>query len=140
MGAMTDVRSLHPEDDVLCDIGGVVGYALEIAGYKKRVESLANYFRAIVHGFDELDEGIVAHAVDDVIHLEDSLSEFDLAFDEGFQRTPDHGTDGSAHARNINRQIGHRKIHHIHDALGDVDSLIADALQIGIDLCDGENE
>ena len=29
---------------------------------------------------------------------------------------------------------------HVHDALGDVDRLVADALQVGIDLGDGENE
>ena len=37
-------------------------------------------------------------------------------------------------------KIGGRKLDHVHHALGDVDCLIADALQIGIDLGDGKNE
>jgi hypothetical protein len=29
---VTHIGALHPEDDVLCDVGGVVGDAFQIAG------------------------------------------------------------------------------------------------------------
>jgi hypothetical protein len=80
---VADVGALHPEDDIFGDVGGVVGNTLEIAGYEQRIEGLPHYFGTLVHGLHELDEGIVLHPIDDVIHFEDGLSEFRLAFDEG---------------------------------------------------------
>ena len=46
---VADVGALHPEDYVFGDVGGVVGYALEVAGYEQRVERLAYHFRTLVH-------------------------------------------------------------------------------------------
>src|ERR1700758_3435583 len=118
MDVVAHVGALYPEDDVFGNVGGVVGDALQIAGYQQRIERLAHNFWPIVHSLDQLDEGIVAHAIDDVIHFENSLREFDLAFDERFQGTAHHGTDRSAHARDIHGQIGGGQFDHVHDTLG----------------------
>ena len=82
MHVVADVGALHPEDDVFGDVGGVVGDSLQVAGHEQRIERLAHDFRAIVHGLDELNEGIVAHAVDHVVHFEDGLRQFGFAFNE----------------------------------------------------------
>ncbi len=84
-----------------------------------------------------MDEGVVAHAVDDVIHFEHRLGQFGLALDECFQCAAHHRTDGRTHARDINRQVGGGKFDHVHDAFGNVHGLIADTLEIGIDFGDG---
>ncbi len=97
-------------------------------------------FRPVIHRLHQLDEGIVAHAVDDIVHFEDCLRKFDLPFDERLQRAPHHGADRGPHAGDVHRQIGGGKFDHVHDALGDVDRLVSYALEVGIDLGDGENE
>src|SRR5258708_12693757 len=124
------VGALHPEDNVLGDVGGVVGNALQIARYEERVEGLPHDFGTLVHRLDELDEGIILHAIDDVIHFEDGLGQFGFAFDERFQGSTHHGADGGAHAADIHGKIGGGKIDHVHHALGDVYPLVPHTLQI----------
>src|ERR1700691_1060662 len=113
---VADVGALHPEDYVFGDVGGVVGDALQVAGHEQSVECLPHDFGTLIHGLDQLDEGIVFHAVDHVIHFEDSLREFDLALDEGFESAANHGADGCAHAGDIDGQVNGGKVHHVHDA------------------------
>src|SRR5271156_3312426 len=137
---VANVGALHPENYIFRDIGGVVGYALEVAGHEQRVEGLAYHLGTLVHGLHQLDEGIVAHAVDHVVHLEHGLGEFDLAFDKRLQSAAHHGTDGRSHAGDVDGQFDRRQIHHVHHPLGDVDGLVADALEVRIDLGDGEDE
>jgi hypothetical protein len=140
MDVVADVGALHPEDDIFGDVGSVVSDALQIAGDEQGVKRLAHDVWALVHRLDQLYKSIIAHAIDDIVHLEDGLCEFNFSLNEGLQGAPNHRTDRSSHACNVNRQIGRRKIDHIHDALGDVDGLIADALQIGIDLGDRQDK
>ena len=139
-GVVADVGALHPEDDVFGNIGGVVGDTLEIARHQQRVERLPHHIRALVHGLHQLDEGIVFHAIDDVIHFEDSLRQFGLAFDEGFESAPHHGAHRRTHARDVHGQIRGGHFDHVHHALGNVHGLIADALQIGVDLGHRQDE
>jgi hypothetical protein len=137
---VADVGSEDPEDDIFGDVGSVIGDAFEIASNEKGVESLLRGLGFFVHLADKNNEGLVTHAVDDVIHLEDRLREFGLAVNKGFEGAADHGADGCRHAMDVDRHIDGGKLDEIHDALGDVDGLIADALEIGVDLGDGENE
>src|SRR5579871_611992 len=134
------VGALYPENDIFCNIGGVVCDTLEIPCDQQSIERLADNLGTLIHRFDQLNERIVAHAVDDVIHLKHSLGKLDFALDKRLQRTPDHRAHSSSHACDIDGQIGDGKIDHIHDALGDVDCLIADTLEIGINLRYGKNE
>src|SRR4029077_10289633 len=137
---VANVGALHPEDYVFGDVGGVVGDALQVAGDEQGVESLPHDVGTLVHRLHQLNESIVLHAIDDVIHFEDRLGQFGFAFDECFQGSANHGADGSAHARDIDRQMCGGKVDHIHDALGDVYGLIADALEIRINFGDREDE
>src|SRR5215471_16899281 len=82
MHVVAHIRTLHPEDDILGDVGGVVGNAFQVASDEQGVQCLTNDFGAIIHGLDELNEGVVPHAIDDVVHFKDGLGEFNLAFDE----------------------------------------------------------
>src|SRR5437660_9724618 len=69
MHVVADVSALHPEDDIFGDVCGVVGDALQIAGDEQRIERLANDVRTLIHRLDQLDESIITHAVDDVVHF-----------------------------------------------------------------------
>src|SRR5215469_9955551 len=140
MDVMANVGALHPENDVLRYVGGVVGNAFEVAGYEQGVQGLADDVGPLVHGLDQLDESVVAHAIDDVIHFEHSLRELDLALNERFQSAPHHGAHRGSHPADVDGQISRRQFYHVHHALGDVDRLIAHAFQIRIDLCNRQNE
>src|SRR5512141_3458105 len=78
MNVVAHVKALDPEYYVFGDIGGVVGHAFQVARDQQRVERLAHNFRAIIHRLHQLDEGIIAHTIDNVVHLEDSLRKFNL--------------------------------------------------------------
>src|SRR5579863_2427570 len=140
MHVVPDVGALHPEDYVFGDVGGVVGDAFQIAGHQQRVQSLTDDFGVVVHGLDQLDESVVAHAVDHAVHFEHGLRQFDFTFNKRFQRAANHGADRGAHAGDVNRQLRRRKLDHIHHALGDVYRLVAHAFEIGINLGHGKNE
>jgi hypothetical protein len=137
---VADIGALHPEDHILGDVGGVVGDSFQVARYEERVKSLANHIRALIHRLYQLDEGIVLHAIDHVIHLKYGLRELGFAFDESFERPANHGAHGCAHASNIDWQIGGRKFSHVHNTLSDVYGLVADAFEIGINFGYGKDE
>jgi hypothetical protein len=137
---VTDVGTADPEDDVFRDVSGVVGDALEVASDEKRIESLSGVLRLLVHRFDEHDESLVSHAVNHVVHFEDGLGEFRFAVDERFEGAAHHGAHRGGHAADVDWKINGRQADHVHDALGDVDGLIADAFEIGVDLGDSEDE
>ena len=82
MYVVTDVRALNPEDDVFGNVGSMVGHSFQIAGHEQRIESLPHDFRVVVHSFDELDESIVTHAVDDAVHFEDGLCQLGFTLNE----------------------------------------------------------
>src|SRR5579871_4796304 len=140
MHIVAHIRALDPEDDVLGDVGGVVGNTLQISSDQQSIECLAHNVGALIHGLDQLDESVIAHAVDDVIHLKHRLRELDFAFNERFQSATNHSADGSTHAADVDRQVGGGKFDHIHDTLGDVDGLVAYAFEIGVDLGHRQNE
>ena len=51
----------------------------KIARDQQRIQRLPDEFRTLVHALHELDEGIIAHAIDHVVHFENSLRQFDFA-------------------------------------------------------------
>src|SRR5436305_10882012 len=137
---MAHIRALHPEDHILGDVSGMVGHSLQITRDQQRVQRLAYELGMVVHALHQLNEGVVAHAIDDVIHFEYRVREFNLALNERLQSATDHRTHGGPHSSDIDGQIGSRELDHIHDSLGDIDSLVAHALEIGIDLGNSKNE
>ena len=66
---VTDIGSLHPEDYVFRDVGGVVGDAFEVARDEQCIESLAHGFRTLVHRLDQLKESNVPQEVDDTLSI-----------------------------------------------------------------------
>jgi len=60
---MAHVGTLHPEDDVLGDVSGVISHPFQIPGDEQRIERLAGHFRALVHLTDEGDKRLVAYVV-----------------------------------------------------------------------------
>jgi len=87
-GVVADVSTLNPEDYIFSDVGGVVSNALQIAGDQKGIEGLPHCFRTLIHGLHELDESIILHAVNHVVHFEHGLCQLSFALDEGFERAP----------------------------------------------------
>jgi hypothetical protein len=79
-----------------------------------------------------------------VVHLvvsgEDGLRELDIAADDGVEGVANHFFGEFAHAREIDVRLDARVTKDAQGALGDIDGLIADALEIVIDARDGENE
>src|SRR5580704_9231382 len=59
---VADVGALDPEDYVFGDVGGVIGYALEIPRHEQRIKGLPHHLGTLVHRLHELDKGIVFHA------------------------------------------------------------------------------
>src|SRR6202034_4532859 len=140
MYVVPDIGALHPEDDVLGDVGGVIGNPLEIAGHEKGVQGLAHDLGAFVHGLNQLDESVVAHRVNHVSHFKYSLGQLNFAFNERLQGPAHHRAHSSAHARDIHRQLRGGKFDHIHHALCDVYRLIAHAFEIGVNFRYRQNE
>jgi hypothetical protein len=114
--------------------------SLQISSYQKSIQCLLSDLRLFVHPSHEHDKSLIAHAVDDVIHFQNGLSQLGFAFDEGFESAPHHRTHGGGHASYINGQLDGWQFDQIHDPLGDVDRLIAYALEVGIDLGHREDE
>src|SRR5437762_3201604 len=130
---VTNVGTENPEDDVLGDVGGVIGNALQVACNEQCIQRLLSHLWTFIHGSHEHNECFVSHAIDNVIHLEYGLRELRFAIDKRFQCSPDHGADRGCHARNVYRQVSRWELDHVHDTLGDIDSLIADTLEVRVD-------
>src|SRR5260370_9222723 len=137
---MADIGTLYPEDHIFGDVGGVVGNAFQVAGDQQGVQCLPDDLGPLVHGLHQLDEGVVAHAVNDAIHFENCLGKFDLALDKRFQRAPHHGTHRCAHASDVHGKVGGGKPNNIHEGLGNVPCLASATFCVEIDLGDCNKE
>src|SRR5258708_19045872 len=137
---MTHIGSENPEDDVLGNVGSVVRHAFQIASHQESIYCLLSHLRLFVHLSHEHDKSFILHTVDDVIHFQHSLGELCFAFHERLQGAPHHGAYRGRHATDIHRQFHGRQFNHVHDSLGDVYSLIAHALEVGVDLGHRENK
>ncbi len=67
-------------------------------------------------------------------------AKFDVAADDGVESVADHFFGDFAHARKIDVRLHARVAEDAEAALGDVDGLIADALEVVVDARDGEDE
>src|SRR6202051_1863626 len=137
---MTHIGSQNPENYVLGNVGSVVRDAFQVAGHQERIYCLLSHLRLFVHLSHHHNKSFILHTVDDVIHFQNSLGEFCFAFHERLQCAPHHGAYRGRHPTDIDRQLDGWQFNHVHDALGDVYSLIAHALEIGVDLGHRENE
>ncbi len=67
LGVVADVDALHKIENVLGDVGGMVRYALEIAGHEHEADALGNRVRSLLHRFDKLLVDRVAQVIDGVV-------------------------------------------------------------------------
>ena len=137
---VANVCAAHPEDDVFGDVGGVVADALEVAGDDEGVEGLRGELGFLLDERAEGVEGCVVHLIDLVIEQEDRVRELGVGFDEGVEGFANHSGGKRRELGDIDGQVDVGKGPHLADADGDVDGLIANALEVGVDADDGEDE
>src|SRR5580692_800294 len=138
--AVPDVSAAYPENYILGNVRGVIGDALEIACDQQNVQRLPCAGRIVVHLLHQVDERLIFHAINDAIHLQHGFGDFGLTVEEGLQRTLHHRAHAIGHAGYVDRQTDLRLADQVEHALRDVYRLVADALEISVDLQDCENE
>src|SRR5258708_2816130 len=139
-GGVADVLALDEVDDVLGDVGGVVADALEIFGDEDQFEGGKDDAGIAHHVAEQFTENLIAVVVHLIVGGEDSLGELHIAADDGVEGVANHLLGELAHAREIDVGLHAGVAKDAQGALGDVDSLIADALEIVVDAGDSQRE
>ena len=139
-GGMADVAAGDEVNHVFGDIDGVVADALEILGDENELERGEDDGGIFHHIGKELAEELVAQAIHLIVALHDAAGEFLVAADQGVEAIAHHAFGKLAHAREIHVGLHLRMAQHAHGGLGDIDGLVADALEIAIDARDGEEK
>jgi hypothetical protein len=137
---VADVLALDEVDDVFSDVGGVVTDAFEIFGDEDQFERGKHDAGIAHHVGKQFTENLIAVVVHLIVGGEDALREFDVAADDGVEGIADHLFSEFAHAREIDVGFDARVAKDAQRALGDIDGLIADALEIVIDARNGQYE
>ena len=89
--SVTDIETTDPEDDVLGNVGGVVGDAFEVAGGKNELEARAHQRGLFGHVQEELFENAIAVLIDDIIAFEHLRGHLGVAENERTETLADHG-------------------------------------------------
>src|SRR5437588_11574604 len=139
-GRMADVLALDEVDDVFGDVGGVVADALEVLGDEDQFERGKDHAGIAHHVGEQFTENLVAVVVHLIVGGQDTLGKVNVAADDGVEGMANHLFGELAHARQIDVRLHARVAEDAQGSLGDVDSLIADALEIVIDARDGQHE
>ena len=106
----------------------------------QRVEGLRGELGLLLDQRAERVEGGVVHLVDLVVEQEDGVGELGVGFDEGLQGLAHHGGGERRELGNVDGKIDVGEGAHLADADGDVDGLVAYALEVGVDADDREDE
>ena len=72
--------------------------------------------------------------------MKDGLGEFGIGFDEGLERLAHHRGGERGQLGDVDGKVDVGEGAHLANADGDVDGLVADALEVGVDADDGEDE
>jgi hypothetical protein len=139
-GGVTNVLALDDVDDVFGDIGGMVADALEVFGDEDELESGKDDAGIAHHVGEQLAEDLIAVVIDLIVHGEDFLGELDVAADDGVQRIADHFFGNFAHARQVDVGLHARMTQDANRSLGDVDGLVANALEVVVNARNGQNQ
>lgn len=137
---MANVSAFDPEDDVFSNVGGVVGYALKRAADHESVEGLGSKVALSAHDLGKGDVRGAIHTVYRIIHAENRLGHFRVCLDKGLERTAHHVRGKRSHAGNVDGKIGDGHGLHGADSVADAFGGVAYALEVGVDLDDGEDE
>src|SRR5260370_12272638 len=129
-GGVAGVLALDEINDVFGDVGGVVADALEVFGDEDQFERGKDDAGIAHHVGKQFTENLIAEAVHLIVGGKDTLSELDVAADDGVESVANHLLDQVTHARQIDVGLHARVAKNALGSLGDVDGLIADALEI----------
>src|SRR5882762_7717511 len=139
-GGVADVLALDEVDDVFGDVGGVVADALEVFGDEDQFERGKDDAGIAHHVGKQFAKNLIAVVVHLIVGGKDTLCEFNIAADDGVEGIAHHLLGEFAHARQIYVGLHARVAKDAQGSLGDVDGLIADALEIVIDARDSQHE
>ena len=137
---VADVLALDDVNDVFGDVGGVVADAFEVFGDEDELEGREDDAGVAHHVGEELAKDLVAEVIDLIVRSENFLGEIDVAANHGVEGVSDHFLGKLAHARKIDVRLDAGMAEDARRGLGDVDGLIADALEIVVDAGNGEDE
>src|SRR5579871_113623 len=83
---------------------------------------------------------MTVHVVDLVVHGKDGFGEAGIGFEEGLDCAADHDADLFAHVGDVDGEGYLRLSGDCLGALGNIGCLVANALEVSVDLDDGEDE
>src|SRR5262249_10594425 len=138
--AVADVARLHQEDHVLRDVGGVVGDALQVAADQDGGGGGLDGGGGGHHVGQQDAEGRVLEAVHLGVGGEHLPGQRGVAPHEAVQAVPGHALGDLGHAGQVDDRLEGRVGQHPDRVLRDVDRLVADALEVGVDLHGGGDE
>src|SRR5262245_54147028 len=87
---MSHVGAADPEDDVFSNVGGVVGYAFQVAGYDERVQGIAMSLDAVRHGKVSGFKDLAVHVVHQIVTLEHGLRQRSIRGEKSIQGIAHH--------------------------------------------------
>jgi len=90
---MADVDTTYQEDDVLGDIGGVIGDALEVPRHEHEVDSSRDDRRILLHDLQQLGIDFIPQGVHFIISGEHLGGQFGVTLHEGIQTSVQHVLD-----------------------------------------------
>src|SRR5690349_16901975 len=80
--AMPHIRAAHPEDDILGDVGGVIGNPLQVARDGESVEGLHGRLRFRAHALCECRKSLPVYTINLIVAFEHMLCQIGIRLDE----------------------------------------------------------
>src|ERR1700730_13265040 len=102
---MAYVEAAHPENDVLRDVGGMVGDALEVSRGENELHARTDQCCLLGHGGEQILEDAIAVLVHHVVAFEDLRGHFDIAKDERAEALADHRANGDRTLREVDSEV-----------------------------------
>src|ERR1700688_503562 len=127
---MAHVEGAHPENDVFGDVGGMVGDALEGSRGENELHARTDQCCLLGHGREQILEDAIAVLVHHVVAFEDLRGHFDVAKDERAEALADHRANGPSHRGKLFRNRRARHLAKGDRTLREVDSEVADTLEV----------
>ena len=128
------VLRLRDEDHVLGDVGRVVGDPLQVPADQDEAERALDRPGVGHHVGEELAEHLVLELVHLVVALEHVAGVLGVLLDERVERVADHLLRDGGHPGNVDERLERRLRDEHQHALRDVDRLVADPLEVRVDL------
>src|SRR5271157_4749359 len=134
---VTDVNAFDQEENILGDIGGMVGKPFQVARHKHEVDSLTDRLGVAFHVTDQLLVNRAAQLVDGVVRNQHGAGKLRVAFHKSIQAFANHCLHAAGHGRNINEGLDQGLVHQGKCTLDDVDRQISHPLEVVVDLNGG---